>query len=184
MITEEHVARVGKGEYPETVRELAVKWGQIFGVPPSWIVSHAWVESTNHPRAMNPDGPAWGLMQFKLPTAVDVGNLLRKLVKNCRGQAESEDCPPTIDEVARVLKSWRGRGEDLFHPELAVMFGAFYIRHLMRRLGEAGTDQKIVAAAYNQGRGAVMKALRAGKLTPPMKHYLAKIEEAKEKGFA
>lgn len=184
MITEEHVERIGKGAYPITVRALAEKWGQIFGVPPSWIISHAWVESTNHPKAMNPDGPAWGLMQFKLPTATDVGNMLRAIVRKCKGQEESEECPPKIEIIARVLKSWRGKGDDLFHPELSVMFGAFYIRHLMKRLGEYGEDQKIVAAAYNQGRGAVMKALRAGKLTPPMKHYLAKIAEAQEKGFA
>lgn len=190
MISEEQIPRIGNGAYPETIRALAVKWGKIFNVPPSWIVSHAWVESKNRPKAMNPDGPAWGVMQMKLPTAKDTAASLASFVrKSKKGNLSLSDphvqcSPDELALISRLLKQWHGNGDDLFNPELAMMFSVYYLSVLINRLGEYGADQKLVAASYNQGRGAVMKAIRAGKLTPPMKHYLAAIEQAKEEGFS
>lgn len=175
MISEEHVRRIGEGAYPETVRALAEKWGGVFRVSPSWVVSHAWVESTNHPRAYNPGGPAFGTMQMKIPTAENVVARLKKFLKTNQDFKRA-------DEVRRVLKFWKGGGEDLFNPELSVMLGTYYLRLIMNKFDT--DDQKIVAAAYNQGPGAVALAIKKGTLTPEMRKYLAKIDEAKEKGFA
>ena len=176
-ITAETVDQIGDGAYPQTVRALAEKWGKILGVPPSWIVSHAWVETTNHikgKKAHNERGNAWGVMQMKPPTADDMVERLRRKVqaKGFKG----------ADEVNRVLGFWTGKGEDLFNPELAIMLGAFYLRNLANYFHT--TDQKVVAAAYNQGPGAVKIALAEGKFTPKMNEYLARMEEAKSLGFA
>lgn len=188
MISEEQIPRIGNGAYPETIRALAVKWGKIFHVPTSWIVSHAWVESKNRPKAMNPNGPAWGVMQMKLPTAKDTAAALASYVRKCKkgySSMSTQTCSQdALGLISRLLKQWHGNGEDLFNPELAMMFSVYYLSVLIEKLGEYGTDQKLVAASYNQGRGAVMKAIKAGKLTPPMKHYLAAIEQAKEEGFS
>ncbi len=178
MLEPKHIARIGEGEYPETVRELADKWGEIFGISPSWIVSHAWVESTNHlrgPRAHNESGGAWGVMQMKVPTAE---NVVARLKKKLKATPEL----PSAAIVRRVLKTWHGKGEDLFNPELAVMLATYYLRLISNRLGTE--DQHTVAAAYNQGPGAMEAALKHGEMTEAMKHYISKIEEAKEKGFA
>lgn len=183
VITPKVAERIVKGrEYPETVRALAEKWGPIFGVDPSWIISHCYVESTNRPIPVPQNGPARGLMQIKPPTANDIARLLGAVAKKDK-------------RVRDVLaSSWRGQPEeDLLNPELNLMFGTFYIGYIKRKLEaqfpELESDeneQEIVAAAYNQGPGAVRKALRSGefKPTPPMNVYIAKIEDAKEKGYA
>ena len=163
--------------YPETVRALAEKWGPVFGVDPSWVISHAYVESSNRPGVYNPRGNAWGLMQLKPGTAADV-------VRWLKAAGLRKD-----PQVAKVLKTcWHGDGEDLLNPELNLMFGTFYLSHIKRQFEQmfGRGDHEVVAAAYNQGPGAVRKLLRKGDFEPtePMQHYLAKIEEAKEKGFA
>lgn len=180
VITPKVAQRIEKGKaYPETVRALAEKWAPIFDVDPSWIISHAYVESTNRPIPVPQNGPARGLMQIKPPTANDIARLLRAVAKKDK-------------RVRDVLaSSWRGQPEeDLLNPELNLMFGTFYIGYIKRKLeqefGELEDEQHVVAAAYNQGPGAVRKALRSGtfKPTPPMNVYISKIEDAKEKGYA
>lgn len=165
--------------YPETVRALAEKWGPIFGVDPSWIISHCYVESTNRPIPVPQRGPARGLMQIKPPTANDIVRWLK---------ASGLASDPRVSSVLKT--SWRGQEEDLENPELNLMLGTFYIGYIKKKLeeqfGELENIQEIVAAAYNQGPGAVRQALRSGtfKPTPPMNVYISKIEDAKEKGYA
>lgn len=162
--------------YPETVRALAEKWGPIFGVEPGWIISHAKVESSNRPLVYNPRGNAWGLMQLKPGTAEDA-------VRWIKGAGMAKD--PRVKKV--LMTSWRGQGEDLWNPELNLMLGTFYLRkirdHFKEKFGR--DDHELVAAAYNQGPGAVRKALRSGDFEPTkeMQHYIAKIAEAKSEGF-
>ena len=157
--------------YPLTVRELAKKWGKIFGVNPSWIVSHAFVESRNMPFAYNKRGHVFGLMQLKPATAADI---VRWLKKSRAGKRP---------EVLDVLKEWNegGGGECLKNPDLNMMLGAFYLAFLKRKFGD---DQMRVAAAYNQGQGAMERALKAGEFTAPMKEYIGLIQNAKAQGFA
>jgi len=181
LITPSVAERIKKGRaYPETVRALAEKWGPLFKVDPSWVMEHCYVESTNVPSAFNPGGKAYGLMQLKLPTATDIVRWIK-----ANGVAKNED-------VRAVLKSsWRGQGEDLWNPELNVMLGTFYLGYIRKKLeekfgSEIADDHNVVAAAYNQGPGAVRKALRSGEFKPTdeMKKYIAKIENAKEEGYA
>ena len=59
-------------------------------------------------------------------------------------------------------------------------------KKLEEQFGELENEQEVVAAAYNQGPGAVRKALRSGtfKPTKEMNVYISKIEDAKDKGYA
>lgn len=176
-ITPELTKRLIKDRsYPQTVRALAEKWGPLLDVDPSWIVAHCFVESSNKPLVYNPAGKAWGLMQLKLPTATD-------MVARIKSLAAEE---PKVKAV--LVKNWRGQGEDLLNPELNLMLGTFYlglIRDKFKEKFDRG-DHEIVAAAYNQGPGAVRKALKSGKFQPTseMQHYIAKIAEAKAGGYA
>ena len=175
-ITPEMTKRLSDRPYPETVRALAEKWGPVFGVEPGWVISHAYVESSNRPLVFNPRGNAWGLMQLKPGTAADV-------VRWMKASGASKD--PRVKAV--LTACWRGQGEDLWNPELNLMLGTFYLGFIKRKLEKdfGRGDHEIVAAAYNQGPGAVRKALRSGEFVPSeaMKHYVAKIAEAEDKGF-
>ena len=155
--------------YPLTVRELAKKWGRVFGVNPSWVISHAFVESRNMPFAYNKRGHVFGLMQLKPATAADI---VRWLKMSRVGKKP---------EVVETLKDWTGEGDCLRNPDLNMMLGTFYLAFLKRKFGN---DQMKVAAAYNQGQGAMERALKAGALTEPMKEYIGLIENAKAQGFA
>lgn len=161
--------------YPLTVRALSEKWGPVFDVPESWIVSHAYVESSNRPGVYNPRGNAWGLMQLKPGTA-------EHAVAIIRGQKKHR-----LPEVKKVISFWQNDPENLLNPELNLMLGTAYLGHIKKQMKKLfdRDDHEIVAAAYNQGPGAVRKAMRSGDFVPTahMTNYLAKIEEAKEKGF-
>ena len=176
-ITPETTARLSKKPYPETVKALAEKWAPVFDVDPEWVISHAFVESSFNPLANNPRGNAWGLMQLKPTTAEDIIRWMRVsgALKN-----------PKIKHVLEV--SWRGQGEDLLNPELKVMLGSFYLGYIKRRFEQefGRGDHEIVAAAYNQGPGAVRRALRSGEFVPTseMQKYIAAISKAKEEGRA
>ena len=159
-----------KAQYPETARALAAKWGKVFDIPPGWVVSHCYVESTNMPFAYNKNGNAYGIMQIKPGTAGDIVRWLKasKYIAN--------------PLVTNTLKLWHGNGKDLFNPELNVMFGTFYLRYIKNKFKT--NNQKVVAGAYNQGPGAMARALADGELTEAMNEYIALIEDAKKKGYA
>lgn len=154
-----------KGSYTETVKVLAKKWGGIMDVDPLWIVAHCKVESSMQPLAHNESGNAYGLMQIKPATATHIVHL-------AKAEGLSKD-----PRVAPVLRNWKGEPENLFNPELNLMLGSIYLSYLKKKFDTE--DHKIVAAAYNQGPGAMRKALREKKMTAPMNHYVASIEEAK-----
>ncbi len=169
-ITNEHLAHLNDSPYPETASALAEKWGPLFNVSPGWVRSHIFVESTNRPLAHNKTGGAFGFMQLKVPTATDI-------VRWMKASGLSKD-----GRVAATLKRcWRGQGEDLLNPDLNVMLGTFYLGYLKKKFG---SDHDLVSAAYNQGPGALNRALKAQKLTSAMKDYIAKIENAEKQGYA
>jgi soluble lytic murein transglycosylase-like protein len=155
--------------YPQAARELASKWSEIFDVPSSWIVSQAYVESKFMPLAQNPSG-ATGILQLKLPTATDVVRWI------LRSKYRSNP------KVVEVLRDWHGNRQDLLNMELNLMLAAFYMRYLR---GKFGNDHRLVAAAYNQGEGAVKRALDSNSPLPPRGlEYVARVEDAKQHGYA
>lgn len=162
--------------YPQTVRALAEKWEPIFGLPSGWVISHCYVESSNRPGVYNPRGNAYGLMQIKPGTATDI-------LRWIKAAGLSKD--PRVKEV--LTKAYTGQPSDLFNPEFNIMLGAFYLGYIKKKCEETFGDgsHEVVAASYNQGPGAVRKAKREGYYpNKEMSHYIAKIEEAKEKGYA
>ena len=158
-------------EYPNTARTLARKWAHIFGVPSSWIVSQAYVESQNHPLAANPKTGATGLLQIKLVRAHD----LVKWISQSKWAVNSI--------VQKTLTTyWHGLRSNLLEPELNVMLAAFDLHHLRQQFGH---DHRLVAAAYNQGEGTITRCLAAGKPLPPRAiEYVARVEKAKRRGYA
>jgi soluble lytic murein transglycosylase-like protein len=132
---------------------LADKWGVIFNVPPAWVMSIMDLESGFHPEAKNlteralPLGGAWGLMMVTLNTAKGIGNELRTFAN---------------PDVQRLLQKWTGKGEDLLDPELGSMFGSYYLSKLYREFHTF----PLVSAAYQQGPGAIRKAIAGGKRIP------------------
>ena len=159
-----------KIEYPEIARTLAKKWAHIFGVPSSWIISQAYVESQNHPLAANPRTGATGLLQIKLIRARD----LVKWISQSRWAANPS--------VQRILSTyWHNLRSSLLAPELNVMLAAFDLHHLRERFGH---DHRLVAAAYNQGEGCISRCLATGMPLPPKAvEYVARVERAKRHGY-
>jgi soluble lytic murein transglycosylase-like protein len=166
-INEEVTKRIGKGAYPLTSVALAEKWGPVFSIPPDWVLAHITVESSKRPIIMNTGGNAWGMMGIKVTTAEDlVGRIQRrKLDKKNK-------------LIGEVLRNWHGNGEDLYNPDLNVMLGTFYLGAIKKKLDT--DNQMLVAAAYNQGPGALQKALEDEELTPAMQSYIKKIQTAKK----
>ncbi|MDD5351242.1 MAG: transglycosylase SLT domain-containing protein, partial [Chthoniobacteraceae bacterium] len=140
----EYVMLNPKKAYPKLGLALAEKWGQIFGVPPQWIASIQSVETGFRPLAYNQAGKAHGMMQIKLPTALDI---IR------RGKQFDAWKNPA---VKATLRKFSGNGQDLFDPDLNVMLGSMYLLLLGKKFGGLFP---VVSAAYNQGEGAVAKAL-------------------------
>lgn len=158
-----------KATYPESVREFAKRWSAVFDVPVAWIVSQAYVESKFKPLAVNPSG-ATGVLQLKLPRAKD---LVRWI-----GRSKFASNEDVKDVLAR---KWHGKKDDLLDMELNTMLATFDLRRLR---GKFGNDHRIVAAAYNQGEGAVGRALESGKAIPPRGlEYVARVEDAKSRGY-
>ena len=160
-----------KMAYPEVVRTLARKWAHVFGIPSSWLRSQAYVESQDHPLAVNPRTGATGLLQIKLIRARD----LVKWISQSRWALNSA--------VQRTLETyWHNLRSDLLAPELNVMLAAFDLHHLRQRFGQNHT---LVAAAYNQGEGCIARCLAAGSPLPPRAvEYVARVTRAKRRGYA
>ena len=157
-------------EYPATMRALAEKWAKIFGVPSSWLISQAYVESQNRPLATNPSG-ATGVLQIKLVRARD----LVKWINRSKWRSH-----PKVQ--AMLKEHWHDRKEDLLNPDLNTMLASFDLRHLRAKFGD---DHALVAAAYNQGEGRISRHLAAGMPLPPRAiEYVARVERAKLRGYA
>lgn len=161
-----------EAQYPETARALAKKWGKVFGIPAGWIVSHCYVESKNKPLAHSP--VAYGLMQIKMTPKMNVAEDIASRIRKSKFM--------NVPAVSSMMEHWHGKKEDLYNPDLNVMLGAFYLRHL-RDLFKTN-NQKIIAGAYNQGPGAMRAALADGELTDAMNEYISRMEDAKQRGYA
>jgi|GEM_PF-2345116 soluble lytic murein transglycosylase-like protein len=160
--------------YPETIRTLARKWSSIFEIPSSWIVSQAYAESRFHPLAENPSG-ATGTLQIKIARAKD----LVKWMQSSKWWGYS-----MVQET--LSHYWHGLRTDLLEPDLNIMLAAFDLHHLSRRFG---MDHDLVAAAYNQGEGAIARWRQRRELDkslplpPRASAYIACVRRAKRRGY-
>lgn len=134
-------------------RQLAAKWGKVFGVPAAMILTIMDMESDfvlDHPPNMDAKsgGGAWGGMQILLTTAAEQGNKLResKLAQD-----------PT---VKATLSKWHAIPSELMDPDINTMLGTYYMSNIMKNYGFKTMDK--LAAAYNQGPGALKKHLADG----------------------
>jgi soluble lytic murein transglycosylase-like protein len=162
----------------QSIDALASKWGRVFQVPKTWIKNLSYVETGWRPGLVNSFGTAFGLMQMKIAT---VNDLIRVM-----GRFKAAHSP----EVGETISLWTGKGEDLLDPDLNVMFAAFYLKILSRSFGDL---VEVIAAAYNQGQGAVGRALKEAKKTgrsfaeflkPAGRAFISRTLDARQKGFA
>lgn len=133
----------------------ANKWARYFGVPISWIVTLAHLESGHDPRRVNMARAeklgAWGLLQQMGDEAPYKIGVIKHAYRTHK---------PIVDVIK---KKWRGRPQDLLDPDLNVIISAWQLSRLRKEFGD---DFATVAAAYHQGAGAVRERLEEGK--PPV----------------
>lgn len=123
-------------------RELAAKWGGIFGVPTPVMLAIMRIESGFRPHLKNlrgadlARGGAWGMMQQTLMTAKGNIDRLRKSGNS---------------QVKKTLQKWDGKPETLLDPDFNVMLGAFQLARNYKRFG----NWRNATEAYQQGAGRV-----------------------------
>jgi soluble lytic murein transglycosylase len=85
--------------------------------------------------------------------------------------------PDTAKGIALHTGGSRFRVEDLYVPEINVRYGAWYLRHLLRKYG----DERLALAAYNAGQNNVDRWKRAGRdiQFPETREYVDRVEELK-----
>jgi peptidoglycan lytic transglycosylase len=86
--------------------------------------------------------------------------------------------PDTAKGIALHTGGSAFRVEDLYDPEINVRYGAWYLRHLLRKYG----DEQTALAAYNAGQDNVDRWRRAGLgiQFSETRHYVARVEELKQ----
>jgi len=137
-------------------------------------VSQAYAESRFHPLAENPSG-ATGTLQIKIARAKD----LVKWMQSSKWWGYS-----MVQET--LSHYWHGLRTDLLEPDLNIMLAAFDLHHLSRRFG---MDHDLVAAAYNQGEGAIARWRQRRELDkslplpPRASAYIACVRRAKRRGY-
>lgn len=84
--------------------------------------------------------------------------------------------PETAKGIAVRTGGSRFRVEDLYDPELNVRYGAWYLRHLLRKYDN---DEDLALAAYNAGQTRVdrWRAEGSGIVFPETRHYVARVGE-------
>jgi peptidoglycan lytic transglycosylase len=86
--------------------------------------------------------------------------------------------PDTAKGIALHTGGSRFRVEDLYNPEINVRYGAWYLRHLLRKYG----DERAALAAYNAGQSHVDRWQREGIgiQFDETRAYVARVEELKK----
>jgi soluble lytic murein transglycosylase len=86
--------------------------------------------------------------------------------------------PETAKGIALHTGGTRFRVEDLYDPEINVRYGAWYLRHLIRKY----RDEQTALAAYNAGQDNVDRWRRrgAGIRFAETRAYVDRVEELKE----
>jgi soluble lytic murein transglycosylase len=85
--------------------------------------------------------------------------------------------PDTAKGIAIHTGGTRFEVGDLYDPEINIRYGAWYLRHLMRKYG----DERTALAAYNAGQDNVdrWRASGEGIQFPETRHYVDRVEELK-----
>jgi soluble lytic murein transglycosylase len=85
--------------------------------------------------------------------------------------------PDTAKGIALHTGGTQFRVEDLFDPEINVRYGAWYLRHLIRKYG----DEETALAAYNAGQDNVDRWREAGRgiQFAETRAYVKRVEELK-----
>lgn len=86
--------------------------------------------------------------------------------------------PDTAKGIALHTGGTAFRVEDLYNPEINVRYGAWYLRHLLRKYG----DERSALAAYNAGQATVDRWRREGTGIeyPETRAYVSRVEDLKE----
>lgn len=136
---------------PEMTQALANKWAPVFDVPLTTVMSIVDIESAHNPKQVNmavfDKGGAWGLGQQMLDEADEKIRKIRHLYG------------AKFPQVKVTTKKWRGDPAALLDPDLNMMLTAWQLGDLNKTFNG---DFDIVAAAYNQGKGAIKKRLSRG----------------------
>lgn len=133
-------------------RQLAQKYGPIFGAPVDLMMVIAKIESGYRPGVTNTSpnamkrGGAWGMWQQTLETAKGHVNILKY---------------HSNTNVREALKHWTGVGLSLLNPELNACLAAYHLGKLWKAYGSHGFEY--VAGAYHQGTGPILTAIKTGK---------------------
>jgi len=135
---------------PSITRKYAQKWGPVFAVPPVWLRTVAFIESSHNPDKVNmarfDKGGAWGLMQ---QMADEIDYKIKQIKKTRAGK--------TL-KVKLTLQKWHGDPQDLLDPDLNMLLAAWQIGRLKARFKKFDT----VIAAYHQGEYAVRRRIQQG----------------------
>ena len=85
--------------------------------------------------------------------------------------------PDTADGIAIHTGGAAFRTADLYDPEINVRYGAWYLRHLLRKYG----DERVALAAYNAGQDNVDRWRAAGReiAFAETRAYVDRVEELK-----
>ena len=86
--------------------------------------------------------------------------------------------PATAQGIALHTGGSGFRVGDLYNPEINIRYGAWYLRHLLRKYG----DEPTALAAYNAGQDNVDRWRRAGRgiQFPETRAYVDRVEELKK----
>ena len=135
--------------YPLEYKEIVRGHARNYNLDPALLAAVIYQESKFKPDAQSSSG-AVGLMQL---------------------------LPDTAKGIALHTGGSQFRVEDLYNPEINVRYGAWYLRHLLRKYG----DERLALAAYNAGQNNVDRWKRDGLAIqfPETREYVDRVEELK-----
>ena len=136
--------------YPLRYEQIVRGHARNYSLDPALLAAVIYQESKFKPRARSSSG-AIGLMQL---------------------------LPDTAKGIALHTGGSAFRVEDLYDPEINVRYGAWYLRHLLRKYG----DERNALAAYNAGQDNVDRWRRAGQgiRFSETRAYVERVEELKQ----
>jgi hypothetical protein len=114
---------------------LAKRFGKLFGVPVSLILSTIYAQSGNNPRAQrdNKRGGSWGYGQMTLATATEIYPRVK----------------------GKLGKTWDGTGQGLLDPTINIGLTAYYLSLWWKRYKANPRNWMLTAYAYVLGPGRV-----------------------------
>jgi soluble lytic murein transglycosylase len=136
--------------YPLRYEQIVRGHARNYSLDPALVAAVIYQESKFKPNARSTSG-AIGLMQL---------------------------LPATAKGIALHTGGSAFRVDDLYDPEINVRYGAWYLRHLLRKYG----DERSALAAYNAGQDNVDRWRRDGREIqfPETRAYVNRVEDLKQ----